>query len=156
MLYESIEHRAELKLSRHLPDWTMCDLFQDFSLAFFSLIESDISKTKAYKHAKRNARLSLAFLPTLLSFSNRFLRTLQQNRAQSWLLYLLIRKPFQCSFIPPSLVSLSLIRTAAGCDLKFFPYIVSVFEIKSYSIVNVEKQKLIDIPLRKAKMDRKF
>ena len=38
----------------------------------------------------RNTRLRLVFLPTLLSCSNRFLRALQQNRAQSRLLYLLI------------------------------------------------------------------
>ena len=35
VLYESIEHRAELKLSRHLPNCTMFDLFRDFFLAFF-------------------------------------------------------------------------------------------------------------------------
>ena len=37
----------------------------------------------------RNTRRSRVFLPTLLSCSNRFLRALQQNRAQSRLLYLL-------------------------------------------------------------------
>ena len=42
VLYESTEHRAELKLSRHLPNCTVFDLFRDFSLAFFSLIESEI------------------------------------------------------------------------------------------------------------------
>ena len=42
MLYESIEHRAELELSRHLPNCTMFDLFRNFSLAFFSLIESKL------------------------------------------------------------------------------------------------------------------
>ena len=30
MLYESIEHRTKLKLSRHLPNYTMFDLFRDF------------------------------------------------------------------------------------------------------------------------------
>ena len=44
MLYESIEHRTELKLSRHLPNRTMSDLFRDFFLAFLSLIESEISE----------------------------------------------------------------------------------------------------------------
>ena len=34
VLYESIEHKAELKLSRHLPNCTMVDLFRDFFLAF--------------------------------------------------------------------------------------------------------------------------
>ena len=44
VLYESIEYRAELKLSRYLPNYTMSDLFQDFFLAFLSLIESEISE----------------------------------------------------------------------------------------------------------------
>ena len=35
VLYESIEHSAELKLSRRLPNCTMFELFWDFSLAFF-------------------------------------------------------------------------------------------------------------------------
>ena len=35
VLYESREHRAELKLSRHLPNCSMFDLFRDFSLCFF-------------------------------------------------------------------------------------------------------------------------
>ena len=30
VLYESIEHKAELKLSRHLPNCTMFDLLRDF------------------------------------------------------------------------------------------------------------------------------
>ena len=41
---KSIEHRAKLKLSRHLPNCTMSDLFRDFSLVFFSLIEIEISE----------------------------------------------------------------------------------------------------------------
>ena len=44
ILYESIEHRAELKLSSHLPNCTMSYLFRDFSLAFFTIIESEISE----------------------------------------------------------------------------------------------------------------
>ena len=39
-----IEHGTELKLSRHLPNCTMSDLFRDFFLAFLSLIESKISE----------------------------------------------------------------------------------------------------------------
>ena len=35
VLYESIDHRAELKLSRHLPNCTMLRLFRDFFIAFF-------------------------------------------------------------------------------------------------------------------------
>ena len=34
VLYESIEHRAELKLSCHLPNCIMFDLFWDFVLFF--------------------------------------------------------------------------------------------------------------------------
>ena len=44
MLYESIEYRAELKLSRYLPNYTMSNLFRDFFLAFLLLIESEISE----------------------------------------------------------------------------------------------------------------
>ena len=39
----SIEHGAELKLSRHVPNGNMFDLFWNFSLAFSS-IESEISE----------------------------------------------------------------------------------------------------------------
>ena len=44
MLYESIEYRAELKLSRYLPNYTMSNLFRDFFLAFLLLIENEISE----------------------------------------------------------------------------------------------------------------
>ena len=44
VLYESIEHSTELKLSPHLPNCTMSDVFRDFFLAFLSLIESEISE----------------------------------------------------------------------------------------------------------------
>ena len=44
MLYESIEHRAELKLSRHVPNCSMFDLFRDFYLVFFFITESEISE----------------------------------------------------------------------------------------------------------------
>ena len=43
MLYESIEHRTELKLSRHLPNCTMFDL-SGTSFSFFPIIESKISE----------------------------------------------------------------------------------------------------------------
>ena len=51
VLYKSREHRAELKLSRHLPNYIMSDLFRDFFPAFLSLIESEISwaETKILK-----------------------------------------------------------------------------------------------------------
>ena len=35
VFYESIAHRAELKMSRYVPNGTMFDLFRNFSLAFF-------------------------------------------------------------------------------------------------------------------------
>ena len=43
------------------------------------------------QEVERNTRLRLVFLPTLLSCYRRFLGDLQQNRAQSRLLYLLIK-----------------------------------------------------------------
>ena len=43
------------------------------------------------QEVERNTRLRLVFLPTLLSCSSRFLSALYQNRAQSRLLYLLIK-----------------------------------------------------------------
>ena len=47
---------------------------------------------KSTQEVGRNTRLRLVFTPTLLSCSSRFLRALQQNRAQSRLLYLLNNK----------------------------------------------------------------
>ena len=38
------EYRAEVKLSRHRPNFAMSDPFRDFSLTLFSLIESKISE----------------------------------------------------------------------------------------------------------------
>ena len=38
VLYQGTVYKAELELSRHLPDCTMPDLFWDFLLAFFSLL----------------------------------------------------------------------------------------------------------------------
>ena len=43
-------------------------------------------------NSRSGVRLRLVFLPTLLSCSSRFLRALQQNRAQSRLLYLFYNK----------------------------------------------------------------
>ena len=43
-VYTLIEHRTELKLSCHLPNCTMSDLFRDFYLAFLSLIKSETSE----------------------------------------------------------------------------------------------------------------
>ena len=48
-----------------------------------------IHEGKQTQEVGRNTRLRLVFPPTLLSCSSRFLRALQQNRAQSRLLYLL-------------------------------------------------------------------
>ena len=50
-----------------------------------------IKQIEKWGEVGRNTRLRLVFPPTLLLCSSRFLRTLQQNRAQSRLLYLLIR-----------------------------------------------------------------
>ena len=48
MLYEKIEHRAELKLSRHLPNCTVRP-FPGLLSSFFSIIESEISE-QASRH----------------------------------------------------------------------------------------------------------
>ena len=46
--YESIGHRAELKLSRHLPNCIVCYLFPGLlSSFFFGLIESEISEQES-------------------------------------------------------------------------------------------------------------
>ena len=93
MLYESIEHRAELKLSPHLPNCTMFDFLPGLLSGFFSLIESEISEQASRQVATKETKtqeVRLVFLPTLLLCSSRFLRALQQNRALSRLLYLLI------------------------------------------------------------------
>ena len=47
------------------------------------------SSTQITQEVGRNTRLHFVFLPTLLPYSSCFLRALQQNRAQSGLLYLL-------------------------------------------------------------------
>ena len=53
------------------------------------------NKEASTQEVGRNTRLRLVFPPTLLSCSCRFLRALQQNRAQSRLLYLLIDLTFR-------------------------------------------------------------
>ena len=55
-LYESTEHRTELKLSHHLPNRTMSDLFRDFFLAFLSLIKVKFrnKRAKVCKNARRS------------------------------------------------------------------------------------------------------
>ena len=50
----------------------------------------------------RNTRRSRVFLPTLLSYSSSFLSALQQNRAQSRLLYLLIQGTLFDQLRPPA------------------------------------------------------
>ena len=53
---KSREHRAELKLSRHLPNCIMSDLFRDFFPAFLSLIESEIAERASKGLQKRQAQ----------------------------------------------------------------------------------------------------
>ena len=48
-----------------------------------------LGSSQSTQEVGRNTRLRVVFPPTLLSCSSRFLRALQQNRAQSRLLYLL-------------------------------------------------------------------
>ena len=58
-----MEHRAELKLSRHPPNCAMFDLFRDFVLAFFPIIESEISEQAsrqvAIEEPEENRRMLL-------------------------------------------------------------------------------------------------
>ena len=74
----------------------------------------------------------------------------------TWLNHHTLRESYQYFLIiPSSLIYLSIIRTAADCDLKFFSYIVLVFLKFKVPLVNTRKQKLIDVWLRIAKKDRK-
>ena len=74
----------------------------------------------------------------------------------TWLNHHTLRESYQyLLIIPSSLTYLSIIRTAADCDLKFFSYIVLVFLKFKVPLVNTRKQKLIDVWLRIAKKDRK-
>ena len=44
---------SELKLPRHLPNYTLSDLFREFSLlSFFSVIESEISEQASLQVTK--------------------------------------------------------------------------------------------------------
>ena len=51
VLYESIEHRAELKLSRHLSNCTLRP-FAGLLFSFFSIIESKLSEQASRQVAK--------------------------------------------------------------------------------------------------------
>ena len=74
----------------------------------------------------------------------------------AWLNHHTLRESYQYSLIvPSSLIYLSIILTAADCDLKFFSYIVLVFLKFKVPLVNTGKQKLIDVWLRIAKKDPK-
>ena len=64
VLFESIEHRAELKLSRQLLNCTVSDFLRDFLTGYFFLIESENPEqasqqiatkepNKVCKHARR-------------------------------------------------------------------------------------------------------
>ena len=59
VLYESIVHRTELKLSRHLPKCIMFDLFRDFFFAFFPIIESEISEQASRQVATEEPKKGL-------------------------------------------------------------------------------------------------
>ena len=66
MLYESIEHRAELKLSHHLPNWTMSALFPGLFFSFLSLIESEISKQGSRQVATEQLNKGLDMLGAVI------------------------------------------------------------------------------------------
>ena len=85
MLYQSTKHRADRKLPGHLPNCTMSNLFWEFSQAFFHWLNVKFLNKRSTEKQKTYS----LFLTTPLSCSSCFLHTLQQNRAQSRLLYLL-------------------------------------------------------------------
>ena len=62
MLYESIEHRAELKLSRHLPN---CNVrpFAGLLFSFFSIIESEISEQASRQVATEEPNKGFVNIP---------------------------------------------------------------------------------------------
>ena len=62
---------------------------KDSSTVLCSVVKH-LGSGQSTQEVGRNTRLRLVFPPILLSCSSRFLRALQQNRAQSRLLYLLI------------------------------------------------------------------
>ena len=70
MLYESIEHRAELKLSCHLPNYTMFNLFQEFFLAFFAIIESEISEQASRQVATEEPNICKHTRHRILCYEN--------------------------------------------------------------------------------------
>ena len=49
VLYQSTKHRAELKLSRRMPNCIMFDLFRDFSLVFFPWLKETFRNKQASK-----------------------------------------------------------------------------------------------------------
>ena len=62
VLYQSTKHSAELKLSRHLLNCTMLDLFRDFSLVFFVNWKKNFG---ASKPASSNRRTKQGFVNML-------------------------------------------------------------------------------------------
>lgn len=85
MLYQSTKHRDELKLSGHIPNCTMSNLFWEFAQAFFHWLNVKFLN----KWSGEKQKTCSLFLTTLVLCSSCFLHALQQNRAQSRLLYLL-------------------------------------------------------------------
>ena len=69
-----------LKIKSVLENWKWC-------LGNYRILRKRLEHSRS---VGRNTRRSRVFLPTLISCSSRLLRALQQNRAQSRLLYLLI------------------------------------------------------------------
>ena len=51
LFYQRTKHRAELKLSRHLPNFIISDLFQDFPLVFFFVNWSEILEQESRRVA---------------------------------------------------------------------------------------------------------
>ena len=161
----STKHRAELKLSRHLPNFTLSDHFSNFSPAFFHYLKLKLqnertsksqqkNQIKVCKPAKRrnlrylNVRrgvnaswLHLVFLSTLLLCPSCFLRASQQNRAQSTLLYQL-KKIYQihpCNFVHLQYIQADIhIHVIQWCSYTLHPRDKTGFRRQP---MNIEKQQ---------------
>ena len=104
MLYESIEHADDMFLALELKFILKTESntrgFERIlyykanreALTVLCSVAKHLGSGYSTQEVGRNTRTRLIFLPTLLSCSNRFLSALQQNSAQSRLLYLLIHR----------------------------------------------------------------
>ena len=93
--YVENNYRIEVKITFMLIAYLvlLCEFFWEFSIFHFCRPLVDIYWHLLFKKTQkveRNTLIRLMFTPTILSCSSHFLCALQQKRAQSRLLYLLI------------------------------------------------------------------